>query len=408
MKKVVLSLVFALPVLLAFSQNKKIKKIERLYEKAKYEKCINVAKSYISENRTLAAPYYFASMSYFHEYKKYKDNFSVKSAGKYLAKGMTKEKHEVYDAKFKHEIDSLHLILKEFAANYFEANREKSKPYFEYLATIYKDTLKQYNCLFKEDAERPDAKIVRLTKEGKINQTDNKGLKQGRWTKVYANGNTAYEAFFKDNKPVGEMKRYHENGKLSVRLNYNDAGDTAKAVFYDEEGNLISEGSYIGKKKTGKWLYYRNKLKVKEEHYKNDSLDGAQIFYWDNGQAYDKRMFKNGVQIGVWEKFYKNGQIFLKAQFENGVMNGTMLRYYKSGKLEVKGQYKNDFKEGVWTFYGEHGEKDTITYVKGKDVNEDEKEKRESDEYKKNIEKGKHIADPEDYKNNPYEYPINQ
>ena len=409
MKKLLLFLVFLFPVFFLYSQDKKLVKIENYYNKGKYEKCISKAKEYISGNKHIAAPYYFIGMSYFQEFKSLKDNFSVKSAGKYIYKGKRKENHEVYDEKFKNELDSFHIVLKNYAANYFDANKKLSKPYFDYLAKIYKDTLKQYHEIFKEEESRPDAEIVRLTEEGKINQTDENGLKQGKWMKVYSNGNTAYEVYFKDDKPIGELKRYHENGKLSTILEYNEKGDTANAKFYDENENLISEGTYAGKKKTGKWIYYQKNIKVKEENFKDDSLQGAQIIFWDNGQIYDKRMYDNGLQTEYWEKYYKNGKHFLKAKIVNGKMEGPMLRWYKTGQIEVKGQYKNDLKEGVWIFYGKkEGEKDTITYKHGHDINEAAVEKRESEKYQKNIEKGKNIADPENYQSNPYDYPIHK
>ena len=47
-----------------------------------------------------------------------------------------------------------------------------------------------------------------------LNQIDAKGLKQGMWKKNYANGKIMFEANFKDNVPIGEMKRYHRSGKL--------------------------------------------------------------------------------------------------------------------------------------------------------------------------------------------------
>lgn len=408
MKKFVLTVIFLLPFILIYSQDKNLSKIENYYNKGKYEKCISKAKKYLYDNKDNAAPYYFIGMSYFQEYKTLKDNFSVKSAGKYINKGLKKENHKVFDTKFQTELDSFHIILRNFAANYYDANKKQSKPYFDYLAKIYNDTLKQYHEIFRDEEKRPDAEIVRLTGEGKINQTDENGLKQGKWMKVYSNGEKAYEVFFKDDKPTGELKRYHENGKLAALLNYNEKGDTASAKFYDENENLISEGTYCGKEKIGKWIYYQNNIKVKEENFKNDSLNGEQILFWDNGQIYDRRMYDNGMQIGLWEKFYKTGKPFLKAKIVNGKMEGPMLRYYKSGQIEVKGQYKNDLKEGIWTFYGEHGEKDTITYKNGHDVNEADVEKRNSEEYKKNIEKGKHITDPQDYINNPDDYPINK
>lgn len=408
MRKLVLTVIFLFPFVLIYSQDKKLSKIENYYIKGKYEKCISKSKEYLHKNKDNAAPYYFIGMSYFQQYKILRDNFSVKYAGKYINKGIKKENHEYFDKKFKNELDSFHVILRNFAANYYDANKKQSKPYFDYLAKIYNDTLKQYNELFKEEEARPDAEIIRLTEEGKINQIDENGLKQGKWMKVFSNGEKAYEVFFKDDKPVGELIRYHENGKLAVILNYDETGDTAKAKFYDDNENLISDGTYYGKKKNGKWIYYQNNSKIKEENFKNDSLDGEQIIFWDNGQIYDKKTYSNGVQNGLWLKYYKNGKPFLKAKIVNGKMEGPIFRYYKSGQMEVKGQYKNDLKDGVWTFYGEEGEKDTIIYKNGHDINEADKEKRESEEYRKNIEKGKHIADPENYKNNPDDYPINK
>ncbi|NPA44578.1 MAG: hypothetical protein GXO49_03495, partial [Chlorobi bacterium] len=95
----------------------------------------------------------------------------------------------------------------------------------------------------------------------------------------------------------------------------------------------------------------------------------------------------------------------LKSFLKNGKMDGPVIRYYKSGLTEVKGQYKNDLKEGTWIFYSEDGKsKDTIIYKNGRDINEDEKERIESENYQKNIEKSKNLLDPANYKNNPYEY----
>ncbi|NPA67379.1 MAG: toxin-antitoxin system YwqK family antitoxin, partial [Chlorobi bacterium] len=372
------------------------------------EKCINKSKEYIRSYKNEAAPYYYAGISYYKEYSVLKDNFSVKAAAKYLCKGKDKEHHEVYDKKFEKEISDFHNILRTYALNYYQANKKMSKPYFEYLAELYNDTLKQYYDAVIEKDDRPDAEIIKLTKAGKLNRIDDKGLKQGKWMKVYSNGETAYEAHFKDGKPVGELKRYHENGKPAALLIYDEKGDTADARFFDENENLISEGKYVGKDKHGKWIYYKDGIKVKEENYKTGKLHGNQIIFYDNGQIFDKKTYEDGVQNGIWVKYYRNGNVFLKAKVVNDKMEGPMLRYYKNGKIEVKGQYKNDLKDGVWTFYDEKGEKTTITFKNGHDVNEAEVEKRESEEYKKNMEKGKHIADPEDYKDNPYEYPINK
>lgn len=389
----------------SFAQDKNILKIEKFYNEGNYEKCRVKATDYVNNNKKEPAGFYYLAMAYYKEYGIYKDNTSIKLASKNLYKGMQLKNSQSWNQKFKPEIDSLHILLKQYAYNYYEAEKSEAKAYYEYLAKIYNDTLEQYNEVVLELKSRPDKEIIELTLKGEINQTDENGLKQGKWTKVYANGVTAYEVWFKDDKPVNELKRYHENGKLATYVKYNEYNDTAIAEFYDEEGIKISEGKYIGKSKSGNWVYFKNKIKISEENYLNDQLHGYKIIYYDNGQIYDRKKYENGVEVGLWEKFHKNGNPYLKAFYKNGILDGPIFRYYPSGKLEVKGQYLNDLKEGKWYFYSEDGQDDVIEYVNGVDVNEEVVNKMESETYRINIEKGKTIADPEHYKNRPEDYP---
>ena len=50
--------------------------------------------------------------------------------------------------------------------------------------------------------------------QNKLNQVDAQGKKQGFWTKKDAEGKLIYEATFKDDKPIGEMKRFHRTENL--------------------------------------------------------------------------------------------------------------------------------------------------------------------------------------------------
>lgn len=392
--------------IISIAQDKKLNKIKSYFEHKSYEKCISKSTDYFLKNPKIAAPYYYIAMSYYKMYDDQSDIKSVKEISKKIYKGRKKEGSAKYEELFKTEIDEFHKILKKYAYTYYQANKPKSRFYYDYLAKIYNDTLEQYDEIVLNIKEKPGDEIVKLTQSGDINQVDKNGLKQGKWTKVYSNGSTAYIAYFKNNKPIGELKRFHENGKLASFLKYDNEGEHATAIFYDDKGNKISEGKYNRKLKNDKWTYFKNGIKVKEENFKNDTLDGFQIIYFDNGQVYDKKKFKNGVQVGIWEKFYKNGQINMKSFLVNGLMHGAMIRYYKSGMTEVKGSYKNDLKDGIWTFYDEQGKVlDTIEYINGKDVNEEAVEKSESDAYKQNIMKSKTLLDPENFKNNPEDYP---
>jgi len=406
MKKITLFLsIIAVSIFSTSAQNKKLEKIKHYFNHKKYEKCISKSTECYVNNPQLAAPYYYSAMSYYKLYNDQSDIKSIKEIAKKLNKGRKKEGKDEYEETFKTEITDFHNILKKYAYSYYQANKIKSKFYYDYLAKIYNDTLAQYDEIVLEIKPGPDAEIVKLTKEGKINQTDDAGLKQGKWMKVYSNGETAYIVYFKDNKPIGELKRFHENGKLSSLLVYDEDGKNATATFYDDKGFKISEGNYVGKLKNGKWFYYFNDKKIKDEEYIDGKLNGFQITFFENGQIYDKKKYENDLQVGVWEKFYKSGKPHLKSFLKNGKMNGAVVRYYKTGLPEVKGQYKNDLKEGKWIFYSEDGKSvDTIIYKNGKDVNEVDKENIESEKYKQNIEKSENLLDPANYKNNPYEY----
>ncbi len=407
MKKLFLFVsIITFSIISVFSQDKKLNKIKSYYEHKKYEKCISKSTDYFIKTPNTAAPYYYIAMSYYKMYDDQSDIKSVKEISKKIYKGRKKVGNTEYEELFKTEIADFHNTLKKYAHSYYQANKPKSRFYYDYLAKIYNDTLEQYDEVVLNIKAKPGAEIIKLTQSGDINQVDQNGLKQGKWMKVFSNGSTAYIVFFKDNKPVGKLKRFHENGKLSSLLNYDENGEHATAIFYNDNENKISEGQYIGRLKNDKWLYYNDGIKIKEEDYKNDTLNGFQIVYFDNGNIFDKKKFEKGIQVGIWEKFHKNGKVHLKSFLKNGLMDGAVIRYYKSGMTEVKGKYKNDLKEGVWTFYDEVGKVlDTIEYKNGKDINEASVEKSESDSYKESIEKSKNLLDPANFKNNPEEYP---
>ena len=50
------------------------------------------------------------------------------------------------------------------------------------------------------------------------NKTDEKGRKQGKWSKAYPNGQVRYSGEFKDDKEVGTFSYYSKDGKLTPRI----------------------------------------------------------------------------------------------------------------------------------------------------------------------------------------------
>lgn len=305
---------------------------------------------------------------------------------------------------FSSEFAALHDSLKTNLEKEYTVNDVRARFIAEHLVEIFSDTTEAYNRLVLNIIPSPDAEIVKLTKEGKLNATDEKGRNHGPWKKVYANGNTAYEVTFNHGKPVGEYKRYYTSGGVYAILNYDEEGENADAKFYDESGALISQGKYIGKDKTGEWKYFQNNVLVRTEEYTEGKLNGYQRVYYPNGQIYDEKKWENDIENGLWQKFYQTGETHLKAFVKKGVLDGNMIRYYKNGLVEVKGQYINDLPEGDWEYYNEDGTKQIIKYKDGKPENSDKIEDENSENYKKTLEMSKRLIDPAEYKNNPDEY----
>ena len=89
-----------------------------------------------------------------------------------------------------------------------------------------------------------------------INQLDTQGRKTGYWEKKTPDGNFVYQGYFKEGRPVGEMKRYYETGELKAVMNYMEDNDTVRTKFYYNDGEPAAEGCYLGNQKEGLWTYY--------------------------------------------------------------------------------------------------------------------------------------------------------
>ncbi len=188
------------------------------------------------------------------------------------------------------------------------------------------------------------------------NLTDNKGLKQGKWTKTYSNGKPKYKGEFKDDKEVGTFTYYGKDGKLTQTIEYSQNGKVGKAKFFYKNGKLMSEGEYIDKKKEGVWTYFDEKgRKLREETLVNGKKEGKETNWDRNGGVNLVSMYKNGVKEGEeWKTYYADG--YSIANYSNGKLNGKITHYYASKKKCFEGQYANDKKVGEWIYTNENGD----------------------------------------------------
>lgn len=242
--------------------------------------------------------------------------------------------------------------------------------------------LQSFAALAQDDHKSTDEKDA-------LNQKDKQGRKQGHWSRKYRNGQVAYDVYFKDNKPIGEARRYFENGELHAILKYGTDSRTAEATLYNEDGDLIAEGFYEGYyetqsngrkkwtyRKDSVWNYYKNDVMISEEKYKSGKKHGVCKQFFPNGALYESKTWKNGVEHGLWKKYYQNGKLMQETKFINGKLNGYFYIYTMSGTFDIRGQYKNGKKDGTWIYYRQGKRK--IEYVDGIAVNQDEIDERET------------------------------
>ncbi|MDA3883779.1 MAG: hypothetical protein PF481_10905 [Bacteroidales bacterium] len=239
-----------------------------------------------------------------------------------------------------------------------------------------------------------------------VNYKDINQKKQGYWIKKDDNNNKIYEGYFKNDIPVGQFKKYHENGELKYDMYYNPEDlKSVTVTMYDITGELSAKGAYYDKKKNGKWLYYgADELLILEEQYDMGILDGKSIVYWQDKthNPAEIKNWKKGVKDGAWTWYYSDGSIRMKAGYKNDKLHGDFIVYFVDGSTHIKGKYYEDKRDGIWEYYNEDGENYiTISYNKGEITNKEEFEKQQTEYVNSLLEEDSTQKDPGKYIDNP-------
>jgi len=246
---------------------------------------------------------------------------------------------------------------------------------------------------------------VNIIAQNAINQVDALGRKQGFWTKKDNYGKLIYQATFKDDKPVGEMKRFHPNGKLMAILNFAEGTDESDAQLFDEHGALIAKGKYTGQKKSGEWAYLSDSKIVSTETFLNGLKVGISKRYYKTGELLEESNWQNDRMHGIYRSYFQDGKIILECNYTEGKRNGAFKTWFPNGTLELEATYTNDERDQDWKYYDEKGSPIyTLKFDLGKLLNpevQDSIGKAKADGYKS---KGNNIPDPEKFMQSPEEY----
>ena len=237
-----------------------------------------------------------------------------------------------------------------------------------------------------------------------INQTDAGGFKQGKWIVKYPSGAIRYQGSFSDNKPVGEWRRFHENGNLKAIMIHSINSDRVAAELFDEEGIRYAKGIYVGTHKDSTWNYFNNRKLVGQESYLNGKKNGHSVTFFENGTTATDSNWTDGFLDGVSASFFPSGNKKNEINYFQGKRNGLIVSYYESGQREIQGQYLNDQPDGAWKFNGEGGElKYTLNYKSGVLLNPEVLDKITESEFKDLDRKKGKLKDPQNFIQNPEE-----
>lgn len=246
-----------------------------------------------------------------------------------------------------------------------------------------------------------------LTAQQTINQTDSNHLKQGKWIGKYPDGILRYEGYFKNDKPIGEWKRFHQNGELKAKLVYSPNSNKIIAELYDTEGILVSRGNYFGTEKDSIWTYYDNNVIVARENYLKGLKNGFSYSYLPDGSVISKSNWLNGKLNGELREYYSSGNKKSEISYLDGKRHGDIRIYFESGKVQIEGKFDQDKYTDDWSFYNEDGTlKFKLKYKDGILLNSGTVDSLQLKEFKAFDRDKRSLKDPEHYIENPEEYPM--
>lgn len=231
-----------------------------------------------------------------------------------------------------------------------------------------------------------------------INQLDNLNRKQGYWIKYQENGKPLYDGIFKDNAPVGKLKRYRSDGSVKVEMDYPLSADLPIRVkFFATSGKPFAEGYYRDKQRDSIWNYYSENGNLRyQESYSKGVRNGSFKQFYPNGQLMETAIWVNGRLNGKLIQYFSNGLNRSVMNYSMGVINGDTKVYYPNGKIRISGFYADGLKQNEWTYYTQEGEIiDVIIYEKGDPQNKSDMIEQANQEFLELLNNAGKIKEPD-------------
>jgi antitoxin component YwqK of YwqJK toxin-antitoxin module len=186
------------------------------------------------------------------------------------------------------------------------------------------------------------------------------GVRQGKSTWWYPNGEVRREAGYKGGDPNGECREYSPDGQVSAVHVFVDGSQLQPAVGWHSREQKSFEGGYLvstrmsgvvydwwngtvtnlpdaaadARLKHGRWTgWYPNGQVQVVGTYERDVPVGTFTWWYDNGQKQAEGEVRGGDRSGKWVTWYSNGQKESEGTYTDGVLSGRWSRWSEDGKL---------------------------------------------------------------------------
>ncbi|ASS47862.1 MAG: hypothetical protein A3D31_18450 [Candidatus Fluviicola riflensis] len=167
--------------------------------------------------------------------------------------------------------------------------------------------------------------------------------KQGRFTKLYPNGNIARRGYRIGDKNWGDWDFYNYNGQRLYSIDYGTmtivmhgityTESEIKGVYieYDSLGEQICRGALIEeleKYDCAHSDYYaiRQFIIIEDRQDEYERTNGPMKYYFDNGMLMSEGTLKNGMPDGVWMFYTPDGKLTRIGKYVNGKKEGRWLK----------------------------------------------------------------------------------
>ena len=363
-------------------------------------------------------------------YKKYFDNGKLSMEGfatnskrlgnwkEYYRNGKLKSTYSYTDGKLDGEYKEYHnngkLIT---AATYVNGKLEGSYQNYDSDGKLYSESMYEKDRLRDLKFYDKEGKVISssTSRNGSGNLTfydaqgskmsegyfTKEGLRSGKTTFYYRNGNIKSVSNYKDGLLNGEKISYYYNGTMSAKNNYKEDEEDGYQVTYFVNGNKSHEGEVQNGSKMGVHIDYTYMGKVySKSDYKDGELDGFIEYYHPDGKIDFEVRYIAGWEVGISQfdttgktmsevelNEYKNtfafknydGSDYIAVSYKNHFMNGkhttyfsnnkpsriqhykfgvkdsSFISYFFNGNIESEGKYTMGNRDGKWTFNHENG-----------------------------------------------------